>query len=438
MTLSDARGLPVTGADDGDIAAVDRYTARLLRIAPGAEAILEDAPRFPGSPMVQMAAAGFCLFGQARPADTAARAFLQAAEPLLPSATERERRHHDVLSRWLRHDHLGALEAAEAITRQWPRDMLAVKYAEFFYYVLGQQHEGPRFLAHMQRLADANAGDADFLAIHAFAHELCGDVPQARSTVDRALAIEQHNPWAHHCVAHIHLRQGDTADAVRVLESYLPLWLQSGRFAQCHNAWHLALAHLETLNRERAIELFRAHVWGITPDFVFEQVDAIALLWRLEMAGAMVDALWEDVAAHAEAHLGEHYMPFLDAHFVYALARTGRDDQVMAWLRQVDERTTRQDAEGRRSWATVGQPLIAACAALARNEAAECARLLDPVMPDVTLVGGSDAQVDLFRQAYCHALARSGRRLDAVAYWESVVADRPKSELDRYRLGLAA
>ena len=438
MPMSDARGLPVTATSAVEIASIDSYIARLLRIDRGVEAILEDSRTFPDTPMIQLAAASFCLFGQAHPADDAARGFLAATAPLLASATERERCYHHMLTLWLQRDHLGALAAAEDITRHWPHDLLAAKIAEFFYYVLGQQHEGQRFLQHMERLAAIHANDPDFLAMHAFAHELCGNVAEARRVADRALRIEPRNPWAHHCVAHIHLRLGDTAEAVRVLESYLPLWMTGGRFAHCHNAWHLAVAYLETLNRERAVALFERHVWGLTPDFVFEQCDAIALLWRLEMAGADVNHLWQPLAERAETHLGEHYMPFLDAHFVYALARADRAPVVSAWLDQVAERAASQDAEARRSWATVGRPLIEACAAFARGDAAHSATLLDPVMPDVTIVGGSDAQVGLFRQTYFHALARCGRKADARAYWDSVKGDRPASELDRYWYGLTA
>lgn len=437
MTMSDARGLLVTAQGEAELAAIDSFVARMLRIDRGAEAILEDARSFPDTPMVQLAAAAFCLFGQAPAADAAADGFIAAAAPLLAAATDRERRHHHVLALWRRKDHLGALAAAEDITRLWPRDLLAAKMAEFFYYVLGQQHEGPRFLAHMQRLEAANANDPDLLAMLAFAHELCGQVPQARRAVDRALAIEPRNPWAHHCVAHLHLRQGDTLEAVRVLESYLPLWISGGRFAHCHNAWHLALAHLETLNRERAKALFERHVWGFTPDFVFEQVDAIALLWRLEMAGADVASLWHSVADRVEGHLGTHYMPFLDAHFVYALARAGRAPVVAEWLAQVATRADAPDDEARRSWTGIGRPLIEAVAAFAQGDARRSATLLEPVMPDVTAVGGSDAQVDLFRQTYFHSLVQAGRKADAVAYWSAVQGNKPQSELDRFRLALA-
>ncbi len=270
MTL-DARGLPVTAHSDAELASIDWFNRRLARIDRGAEAILEDAKSFPGSPMIQLAAASFCLFGQTRAADTAAADYLAAATPLLASATEREQHLYHALSLWARKDHLGAVAAFEDITAKWPRDLLAAKIAEFIYYILGQQHEGPRFRAHMQRLAADNADDPDFLATYAFAQELCGDVDAARHTAERALEIEPRNPWAHHCVAHIYLRRDEQHEGVRVLESFLPLWMSVGRVIHCHNAWHLGVAYMAQLDRARALEIFAHHVWGITPELVVEQ-----------------------------------------------------------------------------------------------------------------------------------------------------------------------
>ena len=99
MTL-DARGLPVTTHSDAELASIDWFTRRLARIDRGAEAILEDAKSFPGSPMIQLAAASFCLFGQTRAADAAVADYLATAKPLLASATEREQHlYHALLVR---------------------------------------------------------------------------------------------------------------------------------------------------------------------------------------------------------------------------------------------------------------------------------------------------------------------------------------------------
>ncbi len=434
----DGRGLPITAQSDAEIASIDWFTARLARIDRGAEAILEDAKSFPGSPMIQLGAASFCLFGQTAAADQAAAGYLAAAKPLLASATEREQKLHHALTLWGRKDHLGSVAALEDITRQWPRDLLAAKIAEFLYYVLGQQHEGERFRAHMARLADANADDPDFLATFAFAQELCGDVEAARRTVERALEIEPRNPWAHHCVAHIYLRRDERHEGVRILEGFLPIWMSLGRVIHCHNAWHLGVAYVAELDYAGARNVFARHVWGITPELVVEQADAIALLWRIEMAGERVDQYWSELADRAQTHIEERYMPFLDAHFAFALARAGRTSALDQLRARVEERAKRGDAEAARSWAPVGRALVDACAAYAQGEAARSAELLDPVIGEVTVVGGSDAQVDLFRQTYFRSLLDCGRKSDAKAYWTAKTAGKTLSPLDRAWLSLAS
>jgi hypothetical protein len=56
-------------------------------------------------------------------------------------------------------------------------------------------------------------------------------------------------------------------------------------------------------------------------------------------------------------------------------------------------------------------------------------------MPDMPAIGGSDAQVDLFRQAYLRGLQAAGRRADAAAYDERMTAGKLRTPLDRALAG---
>jgi len=427
--MKDARGLDVTTDDATAVAAADDFAARLLRLDQGVEAILDAAKRWPDTAIVQLYAATFWLYGQTDGALETAAVHLRACDAL--AMNTRERALHRALALWHGNDNLRAVEAMEAITTEWPSDLLTVKIAEFLYYVFGQQHMGPRFRAHMRRLEGAHAADPDFLAMTAFASELCGDYAAAETVAERALAIEPRNPWAQHALSHVLIRQGRVAEGLTRLESFLPLLATCGRPIHCHDAWHLALLHLEELDVAAAMRVFRTHIWGITPDFVVEQLDAIALLWRIEMAAGPMDAEWPSIAKQIVPRALETFMPFMNAHYVYALARAGWTDAVEAALAGMRARSTAHDEEAKRVWAPVGRAVIEAAAAFGAGDRARAAALLDPVMPMMTSIGGSDAQDDLFRQTYLRSLQAAGRHADAAAYFDAITAGKSRTPLDR-------
>jgi hypothetical protein len=231
------------------------------------------------------------------------------------------------------------------------------------------------------------------------------------------------------------IRQGRVREGLARLQSFLPLLATCGRPIHSHDAWHLALLHLEELDVAATMRVFREHIWGITPDFVVEQLDAIALLWRIEMAGTPMDGEWPSIAEHVAPRAVETFMPFMNAHYAYALARAGRADTLAAALDAVRERSTAGDEEGTRVWAPVGRAVVEAAAAFGAGDRARAAALLDPVMPMMTSIGGSDAQDDLFRQMYLRSLQAAGRRADAAAYFERITADKAPTPLDRALTG---
>lgn len=427
--MKDARGLDVSANDPAAVAAADDFAARLLRLDQGVEGILEAAKRWPDTPIIQLYAAAFWLYGQTDGARDTAGIHLRGCEAL--ATNRRERALHRALALWHGNDNLHAVEALEAITAEWPGDLFTAKLAEFLYYVLGQQYMGPRFRAHMRRLEPAHAEDPDFLAMAAFASELCDDYGEAEARAECALGIAPRNPWAQHALSHVLIRQGRVREGLARLESFLPLLATCGRPIHCHDAWHLALLHLEQLDVAAAMRVFHTHIWGITPDFVVEQLDAIALLWRIEMAGTPMDAQWPSIAEHIAPRAGETFMPFMNAHYVYALARAGHSDALQAALARVRARSAAGDEEAKRVWAPVGRAVIEAAAAFGAGDRARAAALLDPVMPMMTSIGGSDAQDDLFRQAYLRSLQAAGRHADAAAYFDRIMGEKSRTPLDR-------
>ena len=75
--------------------------------------------------------------------------------------------------------------------------------------------------------------------------------------------------------------------------------------------------------------------------------------------------------------------------------------------------------------------MVEAAAAFGAGDRARAAALLDPVMPMMTAIGGSDAQDDLFRQTYLRSLQAAGRHADAAAYSARMTAGKARTPLDR-------
>src|SRR5258705_10147134 len=64
VEMKDARGLAVTADDANAVAAADDFATRLLRLDQGVESILEAVKRWPQTPILQLDAAAFWLYGQ--------------------------------------------------------------------------------------------------------------------------------------------------------------------------------------------------------------------------------------------------------------------------------------------------------------------------------------------------------------------------------------
>jgi hypothetical protein len=83
---------------------------------------------------------------------------------------------------------------------------------------------------------------------------------------------------------------------------------------------------------------------------------------------------------------------------------------------------------------SVGLPLIEASLAFARRDHAAAAGLLGPIAGDLWQAGGSDAQVDMFRQTYLVSLIETGERSAAGAFIDAalVVPGTPPTPLQSH------
>ena len=409
-----ALDLAITAEERADAEAIDRFRARLLRMEGKTDFILAAAERAGGCPLLATYAAIFWLYAGTRKGIENARPWIRAAAALQPAANDRERRLFSAVQCWAANQPGDAIEILEALTAAWPRDQVAAKICEYQYFLVGQHHEARRFVAHMERIADANADSSDLLAMRAFAHELSGDYAESRRHAERAIALEFATPWAHHALSHASLTRGELDPGIREQEDFLPTWNRPGATIHGHNCWHLAVMHLAAGEFEAAMALLPGRIWGNLPESLTEQTDAISLLWRIEVRGGEAPATVLSEVADACTPLAEDALvPFAAAHHAWVLARAGRDD-TLATLLAAAERAAREAAEPRQAlWKEIGLPLARASAAAARGETKEVIAILLDRADEIPRIGGSDAQGDLWREALVHALLQERRSADA-------------------------
>ena len=123
-----------------------------------------------------------------------------------------------------------------------------------------------------------------------------------------------------------------------------------------------------------------------------------ALLWRLEQLGLDVGNRWEELADKAEARIGEAGHLLMVPHLMLALAATGRDAAAARFLAALRELAADPALWTAPAIADVVIPVCEAAQAHRRGEHARVVDLLAPRQDQIRLLGGSNAQRDLFFQ----------------------------------------
>ena len=179
-----------------------------------------------------------------------------------------------------------------------------------------------------------------------------------------------------------------------------------------HNWWHLALFAIDLGQTDLALTLFDQQVWGVAKAYSQDQIGAVSLLARLELADVDVGDRWQDVADHLALRLDDQVLPFLDLQYLYGLARADRPEADVL-LRNIEAHGHRMATNGAddstRMWQRVATPAAQGLVAYARGQYQQALDGLGQALPRLLGIGGSHAQRDLFAQIHLAALMRSGR-----------------------------
>ncbi|MCJ0765305.1 tetratricopeptide repeat protein [Variovorax terrae] len=420
--LRDALGNPLAVSDPASVAAVNDFVEGFIACEARAVNVLPAAQHDDG-PIVQAYAAALHMFAESREGPGNARPFIERALASPLAASEREQRFVRAVQAWIDGDINLAIRLHEEQAREHPRDLASLKLGQ---YHLFNQGDSPGML----RLALAAlpaAADVPYLhGMAAFAWEQCHLLAQAERAARQAIHLCRKEPWAHHALAHVMLTEGRLTEGMAFLRDVSPTWTGLNSFMVTHNWWHLALFALDLGQHDEVLRLYDEQVWGVVKEYSQDQVNAVSLLARLELAGVDVGERWQDVGRYLATRLDDHVLPFLDMQYLYGLARAQRPEAALL-MRHIEAHAAQAAGPSRAAWQRVCLPACRGLLAHAAGDHATAVDELGAALPRLLEIGGSHAQRDLFAQIHLDALIRSGGLSGAQNLLQQQLRGQPES-----------
>jgi tetratricopeptide (TPR) repeat protein len=406
----DYLGNPVTEQhSSGTLRAIDDFIEGFLAYETRAEGIVAAASEDAQSCIANAYAGFMWMLLEAPEAAQRAGQFLAAAERAAPRATRREQLNVGVLCAWVADDLPLALRLCEQVSDEFPRDLAIAKIHQYFEFNRGNS---PAMLRVALKI---RAAAADVPYVHgmlAFAYEQCHLLAEAETAARTAMTMRDKEPWAQHALAHVLLTRGRVDEGANFLEAASSTWIGLNSFMLTHIWWHLALFYLSQGRDEAVLEVYDRRCWGVAKAYSQDQINAVSLLARCEIAGVDVGDRWQDVADHLEPRARDTVQPFLTMQYLYGLARARRP-QAVSLLDAVREQAQSAPPDRRMVWHEVALPACEGLYAYAMGEHDAAWRKLEAVIPRMTEIGGSHAQRDLFEQILLDAALKSGRLVSA-------------------------
>ena len=341
----------------------------------------------------------FKLFGSGAMAERAKKALTEAkAKAETHGVTEREALHLAALEAWCAEDIDRTTACWEQAVLEYPKDALALRLAHFNHFYAGEGRMMRDSTARV--LPDWSKDDPDYgflLGMHAFGLEEAGDYAAAEPFGREAVERNPADAWAVHAVAHVMEMQGRHREGVDWVAGLERDWSVTNNF-RFHLYWHQALFHLERGETDAVLALYDRQIASdLDADMYLDVCNGASLLWRLEMYGVDVGDRWKDLARVSLRHAEDHELIFVSLHYLMALIKGGEPQAAATLASHLECYANAATTQGRVA-ARVGTATAEALAALASGDAATVVEALYPVRYDLTCIGGSHAQRDLFHE----------------------------------------
>ncbi|XP_069484293.1 tetratricopeptide repeat protein 38 isoform X2 [Ambystoma mexicanum] len=298
----------------------------------------------------------------------------------------------------------------EQILQDHPTDLLALKFAHDTYFYLGASAQMRDSVARVLPYWRPSTPFSSYVrSMYSFGLMETNFYDQAYKMASEALAVDQKDAWAVHTIAHVHEMTADVKSGLRFITMTEKNWKDCDMLA-CHIYWHYALYFIEKGEYESALTVYDKHLAPhcFTSGSMLDVVDTCSLLYRIQMEGLTVGDRWKNLVQVTKKHATDHILVFNDLHIL--MSSLGANDQnatneLLSTLQQVieDPGENHQHALFR----TLGSPICQALVEVENRNYSGAVELIYPLRYQVSQIGGSNAQRDLFNQLLIHCAMNS-------------------------------
>ncbi len=319
---------------------------------------------------------------------------LAQAQGIVASPTARA--HFDAAQAWLAGDPVLAAESYATILERRPHDLLALRLAQSCFFFLGW-HD--RLCAVVDAVLPAwsshRRGYGFVLAMASFAHAENGNAAHAEFLGREALAIDAACPMGVHSVAHAIAESGRPRDGAQWMRDRAAHWATASRM-RTHNAWHLATFDAEEGNIDAALGILDRWLLPSSATSPLDACDATALLSRLASDGIHDLDRWRQLSDAFGKNMSAGFWPHVDLHAAFAHLQAAESFRMHALTRSIFRRAQGGDYAALRA-RHVTLPGLRVLTACSKGHYGEAIELLEHLRPRLSGVGGSQLQLDIFR-----------------------------------------
>lgn len=300
-----------------------------------------------------------------------------------------------------------AISHLETVLRLDPAQSLAAKFSHGLRFMLGDKAGMLSSIARILRdLPPDHPHRSYLMGCQAFALEENGQFGRAEEVGRMAVTLQPRDAWGLHAVSHVHEMTGRVQIGIDWIMQHEAALRACNNFGG-HLFWHLALFQLEQGNLSAVFDLYDREIRANKTDDFRDIANGASLLMRLELEGHGVGDRWEELAEKAEARLNDRAYVFADLHYLLALIGAGRLESAEALTHSIafDKAAyVSQDEVARKAGSDMAQGLLA----FAQKSERHAYYKLHKARALSAVIGGSDAQRDVFEQVMIEAALRTG------------------------------